>query len=60
MFLVSLLAAGAGMLLPVLLVLPLLRLDPVYFDWIRHGLALICIWLLTLFQGQTVSHMPHW
>ena len=43
------------MLLPVLLVLPLLQLDPLFYDWIRHGLALICIWLLTVFAFRGVT-----
>lgn len=43
------------MLLPVLLVLPLLRLDPLVYEWIRHGLSLVCIWLITLFAFRGVA-----
>ncbi len=43
------------LVLPVLLVLPLLQLEPVIYEWTRHGLALVCIWLITLFAFRGVA-----
>lgn len=42
-------------LLPIQLCLPLLKLDPVWHDWLRHGLSLLCIWLVTVFLFRSAT-----